>query len=160
MACPESCSTDSIMPDHLGPFPDTCPYPLTTVIDGSWEGHVMQAEAIRILPWGFFSLELEENSPFFSSSAALLSRNFFPSISTRLWREQPYYDMIVSDHSWWNWMEKWTQEGLISSVVVYMCIHKSSDILPRVKESPFSWTWAGLSALVSSMMVCDFGSWS
>lgn len=28
-ACPESCSTDSIMRDHLGPFPDTCPYPLT-----------------------------------------------------------------------------------------------------------------------------------
>lgn len=59
----------------------------------------MQAEAIRILPWEYFSLELEENSPFFSSSAALLSRNFFPTISTRLQREQSYYDMTVSDHS-------------------------------------------------------------
>ena len=59
----------------------------------------MQAEAIRILPWELFCLELEENSPFFSSSAALLSRNFFPIISMRVWREQPYYDMTVSDHS-------------------------------------------------------------
>ena len=58
----------------------------------------MQAEAIRILPWEYFFLEVEENSPLFSS-AALLSRNFFPTISMRFWREQSYYDMTVSDHS-------------------------------------------------------------
>ena len=135
------------------------PYPLTTVTGGSWEGHVMQAEAIRILPWEYFSLEVEKNSPLFSS-AGLLSRNFFPTISMRLQREQSYYDMTVSDHSWWTWMEKWTQEGPISSVVVYIYIHKSFDILSRVEEFPFSWTWAGLSGLISSMMVCDFGDWS
>ena len=139
MACPESCSINTIMHDHLGPLLDTCPSPLTTVIGGSWEGHVTQAEAIRILPWELFSPELEENSPFFSSSAALLSRNFFPTISTRLWREQPYYDMTVSDHSWWNWIEKWTQEGLINSVVVYMYIHKSSEMAMAPHSSTLVW---------------------
>lgn len=53
--------------------------PLTTVTDGSRQGHVMQAEPIRILPWEFFSLELEEKSLFFSGCATLLSRNFFPT---------------------------------------------------------------------------------